>query len=529
MSRMQWAAGAAALALTALASAPAWAEPDPKLVAADALFQSGKFKEAEAAVEGILKAAEASKDPIRIADASAELAAIRVGLGDMNHVEPLLLRVIELRTKALGPKHPDTVRAKGEYGTWLTFQGRDREAEPILAAAADALEAQAQTAEARADAAEARASHAMVLFNLGRWSQGETEMKAALAVLGDPAGPRRPTEMAFLTNLGDAYLRWGRYQDALAATEKALKLREERQGPNHPDVAGTLSNLGLIHLTLGDEGKAEADYKRALQICEAAFPDGGTLLATAVEDLGQFYSNTGRTDQAIPLLERAVSIREKAGDHTWRMASTWRLLALARLNAGDGEGAAAAAEKALALYQSNLGPDTLEVGTAQLTLARIRYALGDNVNGELYAKAGLATYRKALSPDNPRIGDALYLVGFGAQRRRDRDAAEDLYGQALKAMIGRRADNHEAVINTRTSLAQQILIGKKDPRRAFETVQPAADALREKALANARVLGREGAPNLSGSDRNVFFISVRTAWAFSESLKAETAPAPAKP
>ena len=61
-------------------------------------------------------------------------------------------------------------------------------------------------------------------------------------------------------------------------------------------------------------------------------------------------------------------------------------------------------------------------------------------------------------------------------------------------------------------------------------MEPAAEALRKKVLANARLLGKEGAPTLNSGERNVFFISVRAAWAYSESLKAEAeAGPPAKP
>ncbi|MGZ8371208.1 MAG: tetratricopeptide repeat protein, partial [Caulobacteraceae bacterium] len=327
--------------------------------------------------------------------------------------------------------------------------------------------------------------------------------------------PDRSTPMAFMSVLSEAYYRWGRYDDALQMAQATLAMRERKQGPDHPEIAGTLDKLALIQLSLGDEGGAEQSYRRSLKIAEKNYPDG-PLLAQAVQNLANFYSVTGRSDDALPLFKRAAEIN--ANDKTYRAGETYQSYAMAKLRAGQAEEAEALAEKALELFDANQGPESEPSGATHLTLARIQFALGKNDEAGKHGEKGLAIYRKVLSAGNPRIGDALFQLGFAAQRRRDRDRAEALYAEALEAMGTRRPPHHEAVINTRSSLANQILIGKKEPARAYETADLAASALEGRVLANARLVGRAGTPTLSAADRNVFFIAVRTAWAYSESL-----------
>ena len=58
-----------------------------------------------------------------------------------------------------------------------------------------------------------------------------------------------------------------------------------------------------------------------------------------------------------------------------------------------------------------------------------------------------------------------------------------------------------------------------DPAAAYGLAREGASALQQLALANARVIGRGGAPNLSDDDREVFEIAVRAAWAYRERLE----------
>jgi tetratricopeptide (TPR) repeat protein len=502
-------------------ASPALAAPDARadlaMVRTD--LDQGRYGPALARAQAVLAAAEAGKDQLLIAEAAALVGDAHIRMGDLAAAETPLRRALALREKALGPDDRLTLASVSDLSGWLVFQGRDAEAEPLLARAADKLDAMARTPEEKADAAEARGGRAMALFNLGRWDEGEAQMKLALAALASPDIKPRDTLMAFQTVLSDAYFRWGRYDESAAIAEQALKLREEREGPEHPMIAGVLDSLAKTRLTQGDQATAERLYRRELAIAEKSYPDGGAMLAQAVQNLALFYSVTGRNDDALPLFERAGQILDKAGDHSWRAAELANEQALAYVRAGMGPEALAAGERSLALYEKELGPKSVEAGLAHLALARVEYALRHNDKGEAHAKAGYDIYLATLKSGNPRLGDALFLMGFGAQRRRNIDEAQALYARAVEAMVKARPPWHEALINSRTSLAQQIHLGGKNPQGAYDAARASADSLRGRILANARLIGGGGAPVMNESDRNVFYVAVRTGWALSEAEK----------
>jgi tetratricopeptide (TPR) repeat protein len=148
----------------------------------------------------------------------------------------------------------------------------------------------------------------------------------------------------------------GDHQRALDANLRALAIREQVLGPDHPDVAQSLANAGMESKHLGHLHDVEPRYQRALAIfVKALGPDNPTtgishlnygellrmlgrldesavqyaearriitkamgpdhpVLAHIDNGEGQLALARGRADLAIPLLERAVTEREKTGD-----------------------------------------------------------------------------------------------------------------------------------------------------------------------------------------------------------------------
>lgn len=508
------AAAVAALFWTGQAQAR---EFSPRIREAERIAEKGDFAGSLKIGQAVLRDAEASGDRLLEAEAAGSVGGSMIGVGQMMEAGPFLERALRIREALLGPDDPRTLYSVNDYGLWLSFQGRDAEAGPLLARAAEGLTRQARTPDEKADAAEARAGHATVLFTLGEWEKADAQMLSAMEVLRTHPG-KELSYLNALTLLADNYVMWGRYADAVRYGDEGLALRETLMGPNHPHAIGVLNLLGLANLSLGNQDTAERHYQRAVDIAQAAFPEGGIYVGHALGGLANFYAVTGREDEAILIYRRAAEANAKLGEQSWRAAENYRMLAQTLSRQGRYDEALPLAEQAIRLYDSTRGPQSEYAGQSRMTLARIHYDRGDDAAGERYAREALAIYEKVLTPDNPRLADAVSLAAEGAAARGDHAEAKALYARAVAIQDGRRPGYHPALAGARASEANQLLVIGTDPREAWLLSRRASADLQQAVLSNARLIGRGGAPNLSSSERNAFYISVRTAWSYAEAL-----------
>jgi tetratricopeptide (TPR) repeat protein len=505
---------AAALAIAAIGLAGnAAADPVKRSEAAEALAQQGKFKEAVDEAKLALAEAEAAKDDLAIAQASGTLGGAMVGMGDLSGSEPLLRRAWAIRRDRFGPDAEATLKAVIDWVTWLSINGRDADAEPLIGHAADVMEARAKTETQVLDAAEARATHAMTLLSTGRWVQGETEMLKALAVLSPHEDVKAVQILSFNTFLSSTYVSWGRYDDAMKRAQITLALREKLQGKEHPHLIGVLYILGQLEIYLGDTAAAETYYRRAVALAEKANFKDGPFLAHALMGLANLYVSTGRPDLALALYQRIIDSYSAGADVTWRVADAYRMAAMSLVAENRTAEARPYAEKAVEVYAKALGKADERVGTAHLALARIQYALGHNAEGEAEARAGLQVYKGGLTADNPRVAEAYRLIAKGAALRGDWAEAAKLNGTAVAMMDGRWPGHNPALILARADFARDLLGMGREDARAYQIARLAADPMRERAVAKARLLGRGGAPGLTPEEREVFLTAVEAAWA----------------
>ena len=494
----------------------AFATPvDVKIDNTDKLQRAGKMNEALAEAQGAMDLAKASKDELEVAKADINLGAMLIAVGQYKDAEAPLQGAMAIRERRLGKDDPATLDAISQYSGFLTFTGRDAEAEPLLAQAAEGQARTAKTPADRSSAGETRGGHGMVLMNLGRWSEGEAELRRSIAMLTEPGLPTSPAQPAFMSVLASGYLSWGRYADARDQGLATLAFREKYQGKDHPELAGTLAVIANAELQLGQAAEAEQHFRRALTIAEAGYPPESPLRAKAMQNLAGFYAATGRPDQADALYERSIAQLEKANQLTWAIGQAHLNYAQALLRRGDPAAARPHAETAVQVYEKSLGPANEGTGAAHLVLAQTLDRLGEADRARAEAETALKIYDKALTPENPRRGDVLLLQGRLVEHALNPAQSQALYEQALKVMAPARAASDGAVVEARLLLARRLMAGGA-AAGGLDAVRPAAAALRDKALAQSRLLGRTGDAALDPADRQVFLTAVDAAWAASQ-------------
>ena len=207
----------------------------------------------------------------------------------------------------------------------------------------------------------------------------------------------------------------GRYEDAIPIAEKVLAIREKALGPDHPDVARSLNNLALLYDNLREYLKAEPLYKRALAIWEKSYGPDHSDVALTHDNLAALYRNLGDSAKAELLIKRATAIREQKtktveGDLDEAKAFNRQVLKLH--NQGRYEDAIPIAEKVLAIREKALGPEHIDVAQGLNNLAELYRSTGDYSKAEPLFKRALAIDKKALGPGHPRVGNTLYNLGM---------------------------------------------------------------------------------------------------------------------
>jgi hypothetical protein len=81
-------------------------------------------------------------------------------------------------------------------------------------------------------------------------------------------------------------------------------------GPDHPLVGLDLFNVGNVYLATDDYAAAEPLFRRSLAIAERAFDGENPAVADSLVGLGETVWFARGGDEAVPLLHRALAIRE---------------------------------------------------------------------------------------------------------------------------------------------------------------------------------------------------------------------------
>jgi len=292
-----WAGRAMASTATAINLEPD--RPSVRFIAALTLFRGGRYAESRAEVEKALALQPTYEDAIRLH------GTILMRQGDVDGGLAEFKRVMALR--------PNAVALYSEMGNALYAASRYPEA---LAALEKAIElspgsalnmaragaaAQQMGDQPRALALYERANaiqpRAETFSNMGTiyYGMGNYE-KAAAAYEGSLL--IRPLSAITNRNLGDAYTRLGRKDEARRAYLEAVKQAESELSVS-PRNARVIARLAVYQAKAGDDAAAVKSLARAFELApsdEQVFQRAGVVHALA-----------GRTDDALTAIEKAVA------------------------------------------------------------------------------------------------------------------------------------------------------------------------------------------------------------------------------
>jgi len=321
----------------------------------------------------------------RLADVRGIRAQALRGLGRWDEAVATFREALAA-VDAAAPESRSRARLLNNLGATLVYAGRGREAIPVLR---EALELWRRLGLGESsDAVTVLTNLASLEHQQGRLDAAEPLYRQAIEI--------REQRFGASGALGAAYLNYGqllgmryRVEPAVEHTRRGMALIARFEGEDGVGYARAMLNHGRVLLTAGDP--AAADWiGRARRRSEALLgPDHlFTLMA------GMHAARAERdAARAVAQLEGVVeALDAQSGGSPVYRAEAWCELARARIEAGPGAAALAAAGKCLALREAHFEP-----GSWMLHEARALEAAARIASGERAARAGLAAAREGMA------------------------------------------------------------------------------------------------------------------------------------
>ena len=413
---------------------------------ADVCKSQGSYTEAEACIRYALNVVERSSMQQNIS--SRELSNIHYNFGALyerqDRTEDARVHFeasYEIRKRALGPEHLDTLRALQGLGLIDFRLGENEKALKSLLTVHKGRVSSDQLGPDHPDTSRTNFYIAGIYQQQNRWTKAEETLRLIVENLTEQLGKDYPHTLEARHDLGYVLKLQSNYSEAKQQYQLALEGRVARLGLDHLQTLDTVHELGIVHERLGS-------YENGVEFCECAWhgrskrygnSDNHTLLSAQAMALA--LEGAGRYPEAQTLLLQVIDGWEKNSrtrSVDYPQAHQQLVSIYEKLNQGDKvnllrerlEALKAIAQRRLS---SNLGLDSqhLLVLTQEHEYGYVCLQLGQLEEASLHCTRALEGRERRLGLCNEDTLHTLLDLGVVLERQRRNDEVEKLYRCAL--------------------------------------------------------------------------------------------------
>ena len=243
------------------------------------------------------------------------------------------------------------------------------------------------------------------------------------------------------------------YQMAKEQLEEALAIRRELHGDHHTAVVETLGALATVHTALGELDEALALAQRGVEIARGLIAEPGTTLASALATLVSVRCFRSDYEAAESPAREALALARMLPEADVQEIAALQYLALVHIEKGEYHDAAELNRQAVAKLRKRYG----ERHPIQInTLSNLGLALRRQEEYE----AAESAYQEVVDLQRENLGkdyrDPVSFANLAGARlgRGDYLGAEELYRQALSAIIDSAGPDHSYVFVFELGIAQ---------------------------------------------------------------------------
>ncbi|MDQ2867842.1 MAG: tetratricopeptide repeat protein [Verrucomicrobiota bacterium] len=267
------------------------------------------FREAE-------KLTDRNRNPEEWATVEHSLADLLFAQGRYAEAEKLFRRVIEVRTRVLGPQHADTLESRHRLIYALTEQAKHAEAEKE---AREVLRLREKSlGPENADTVVSRYNFANALVHEGKYPEAETIYHDVIKVDIRILGPEHFRTIAARDGLANVLDYEGKNTEAQTLYRDVIKLDEKVYGPEHPVTLNDRMNLATSLQASGQAAAAEAEYRNVIRmetsVVGAEHPDtliSRNNLAETLDGEGRFADAEAECRQIIPIEQKVLGAQHR--------------------------------------------------------------------------------------------------------------------------------------------------------------------------------------------------------------------------
>jgi CHAT domain-containing protein/Tfp pilus assembly protein PilF len=249
-------------------------------------------------------------------------------------------------------------------------------------------------------------------------------------------------------------------------------------------VSHVAETAGIFRLNVHakKKGSSEGSYEiRAVELRDATEKDWALQEARKLFTESSSLNSAGKYDEARPLAERALEIREKTlGPEHSDVAASLNSLANIYRRKGDYAKAEPIYQRALDIRVKALGPEHPDVAISLHTFANLHSAKGDLAKAEQLYQRALDIREKALGPEHSEVAISLGHLAVLHSAKGDYDKAEPLFQRSLAIAEKTLGPEHSDLAHTLTGLA--VLYYTKGDYAKAEPLYQRAMAIWVKAL-----------------------------------------------
>ena len=351
-------------------------------------------------------------------------------LGFFDDAEQHLPVALELRKRALGAEHPDTLQAQHSLAALLTGQGKSAEAEALFL---QTLEAQKRVlGEEHPSTLQTLSSRAGLFLYQGRHKESEQLYAETLEVMRRVLGEEHRNTLLVKTNLATLYRGQGRYAEAEPLFLETLETSERELGEEDPVTLGAMVGLTELYIEQGRADEAEPMLLRALEIMSRVLGEKHPSTLSESNNLASLYRLQGRYAEAATLLSKTLEIQEDVlGQEHLRTLGTAAALAGIYIDQGLLEEAEELYLETLEVMRPEMGEGHPETLTAMSSLAGLYSMQGRHDEAVSLYLQTLEVQERELGEGHPSTLSTMGNLGYAYQAGGRYAEAEALHLRTL--------------------------------------------------------------------------------------------------
>lgn len=293
------------------------------------------------------------------------------------------------------------------------------------------------------------ASHAQLYHGWGKVEKAAEIYLQIWAVLDESEeASLQHIRSQVIGNLGDLFLKQGRYQEAEQAFVIARSLNQ-KLGNLHAELT-VAHNLAVLYLALARAEEAEEILKLVVDKMAPSHRDFPNILST----LGLAHCRLGRLSSAEAILKNCLSMYEtNLGKEHPQVANACNMIAEIHLLQGKYKEAEGMCRRALSLLEHSHGLDhqCSAVVLSNLSIARCAQGLLDGT--EELQQWAVSNFKSVVGDEHPPFAQALHRMAVHLQQSGQHNRAEALFLRILESCRELYGHIHSYTITVMTNLA----------------------------------------------------------------------------